>query len=68
MTIDPHTFDDYNGDNEVHDAGELWCSALWDMNWLLINKYGFSSNLAARLHGRRQRRATSWRCSWSWTR
>src|SRR5262249_9789439 len=47
MTIDPHTFGDYNNDNEVHASGELWCSALWDMNWLLINRYGFSANVAA---------------------
>ena len=30
---------------EVHDSGEIWTSALWDMNWLLINKYGFNSDL-----------------------
>jgi subtilisin-like proprotein convertase family protein len=30
---------------EVHNAGEIWCSALWDLNWLLINKHGFDSNL-----------------------
>jgi extracellular elastinolytic metalloproteinase len=47
LTVDPHTFGDYNQDNEVHAAGELWCSALWDMNWMLINRYGFSANLTA---------------------
>src|SRR5262249_13543850 len=47
MTIDPHTFGDYNDNNEVHGAGELWCSTLWDMNWLLIGRYGFSANVAA---------------------
>lgn len=53
MTVDPHTYGDYNllvtkngaPGYEVHNAGEIWASALWDMNWLLINKYGFSSNL-----------------------
>ena len=47
MAVNPHTFEDYNnGGNEVHDAGELWCSALWDLNWLLIDKYGFDSDLS----------------------
>ena len=31
---------------EVHDAGEIWASALWDMNWLLIDKYGFDKDLS----------------------
>jgi Ca2+-binding RTX toxin-like protein len=40
MSINPQTFADFNGgfpNNEVHNTGELWCTALWDMNWLLIN-------------------------------
>ncbi len=38
--INPLTYGDFNGgfpNNEVHNAGEIWASALWDMNWLLIN-------------------------------
>ncbi len=31
---------------EVHDTGEIWASALWDMNWLLIDKYGFDKDLS----------------------
>src|SRR5206468_11312468 len=30
---------------EVHNTGEIWCSTLWDMNWLLIDKYGFDANV-----------------------
>jgi extracellular elastinolytic metalloproteinase len=48
MTIDPITFSAFNGgfpNNEVHNTGEIWCSALWDMNELLIEKYGYDSNL-----------------------
>jgi Ca2+-binding RTX toxin-like protein len=40
LSIDPLTFANFNGgfpNNEVHNVGEIWCSALWDMNWLLIN-------------------------------
>jgi hypothetical protein len=47
MAVNPHTFGDYNESNQVHDAGELWASALWDMNWLLINRHGFNANMAA---------------------
>ncbi len=45
MSTDPLTITYYNSSNEVHDVGEIWCSALWDMNWLLINKYGFDANI-----------------------
>jgi subtilisin-like proprotein convertase family protein len=49
MAINPLTFADFNGglpNNESHNAGEIWCSALWDMNWLLVDKYGYSADLA----------------------
>ncbi|MCA9247159.1 MAG: M36 family metallopeptidase, partial [Planctomycetales bacterium] len=36
MATDPLTYGDYNGSNEVHNSGEIWASALWDLNWLLI--------------------------------
>src|SRR5262249_40052022 len=39
------TFGDYNSDNEVHDTGEIWTSTLWDLNWLLINRYGYNPNI-----------------------
>ena len=41
MAIDPLTYGSFNSSNEVHDAGEIWCSALWDLNWLLIDANGF---------------------------
>ncbi|MFO0800663.1 MAG: M36 family metallopeptidase [Gemmataceae bacterium] len=49
-TINPITFDDYGvspfyGYPEEHDTGEIWSSTLWDMTWLLINKYGFDKDL-----------------------
>lgn len=55
MSIDPLTVDAYGTtgtgggvtrSTEVHNTGEIWASTLWDMNWLLINKYGFESNIA----------------------
>ncbi|MCY2986729.1 MAG: M36 family metallopeptidase [Planctomycetota bacterium] len=48
MSIDPLTLGNYNGgfpNNEVHNAGELWASVLWDINWLLIDRHGYSSDL-----------------------
>lgn len=29
----------------MHDSGEIWATTLWDLNWLLIDKYGFDPNL-----------------------
>jgi extracellular elastinolytic metalloproteinase len=57
MTTDPLLFDAYGFDGlpsstgvtrsvEVHKTGEIWASTLWDMNWLLIDKYGYDANLA----------------------
>jgi extracellular elastinolytic metalloproteinase len=56
MAIDPLTWDAYGTSGttsygvarttEVHDVGEIWCSALFDMTWLLIDKYGFDKDLS----------------------
>ncbi len=46
MSIDPITLAAYNSNSEVHAAGEIWASTLWDMTWLLIDKYGYSANIA----------------------
>lgn len=56
MTINPLTFGDFNGAGgatcatvlsncEVHNAGEIWAQMLWDLNWILIEKYGYSEDL-----------------------
>ena len=56
MAINPLTFDAFGSSGTTpygtvrttqrHDAGEIWASALWDLNWLLINKYGYDSDLS----------------------
>jgi extracellular elastinolytic metalloproteinase len=56
MSINPLTWDAYGTSGTtpygitrstaVHRTGTIWASALWDMNWLLINKYGFDGNEA----------------------
>jgi len=56
---DPYSFDystnsrnygDIRGDNfslnsNEHPNGEVWAAALWDLNWILSDKYGFSPDL-----------------------
>ncbi|AYA37510.1 T9SS C-terminal target domain-containing protein [Hymenobacter oligotrophus] len=29
----------------VHANGEIWCAALWDLNWALIEKHGYNADL-----------------------
>ncbi|MBL8180376.1 MAG: M36 family metallopeptidase [Blastocatellia bacterium] len=54
-TINPIEFDSYGTSGStsygltrstaVHRSGTVWNSALWDLNWLLIDKYGFDGDL-----------------------
>lgn len=46
MAINPLTLAAFNTNPEVHASGEIWASTLWDMNWLLIDKYGYDPNIA----------------------
>ena len=44
-TTDPHTYADISKSvggtvGEVHYIGEVWCSALWDMTWNIIQQEG----------------------------
>jgi extracellular elastinolytic metalloproteinase len=46
MTVNPLTYSYVaTSGGEVHSIGEVWCAALWDMYWLLINKYGYDPNI-----------------------
>lgn len=48
MNINPFTYDDVNNTTSIsmpHGIGFIWCSMLWDLNWAMINRYGFDSNL-----------------------
>ena len=38
MTIDPLTYSAMALSTEVHNTGEIWCSALWDMTWGIIQQ------------------------------
>lgn len=42
--VDPLTYNAIKSSPEEHDAGEIWASALWDMTWLLVDRYGIDSD------------------------
>ena len=44
--VNPLTYGNFNVSSEVHDSGEIWASALWDMNWLLTGRHGFDADIA----------------------
>ena len=46
MSINPQTYSRVIGNVSVHSIGEIWASALWDMNWLLIDKYGYEPDIS----------------------
>jgi PKD repeat protein len=46
--VNPYTYADVNDAANVsqpHGVGFVWCTMLWDLNWALINQYGFDSDL-----------------------
>ena len=45
MTVNTLTFADIATQAPPHGIGEVWASALWDLNWILINKHGFDQNI-----------------------
>lgn len=48
MAVNPFTYDDVNNTANVsqpHGIGFVWCTMLWDLNWALINQYGYDSDL-----------------------
>ncbi|MFP6701437.1 MAG: M36 family metallopeptidase, partial [Planctomycetaceae bacterium] len=54
MTVNPLTYESYNSPfpngnagNEIHNAGEIWASVLWDLNWLMVARCGFDADLYA---------------------
>ncbi len=48
MTINPLTYANLGVapiGTEVHNIGEVWCMAIWEMTWGLIQQHGISPNL-----------------------
>jgi len=46
--VNPQVYDDIIGTAAPHPLGEVWTAALWDMYWLLVDRYGFDDDL---IHG-----------------
>lgn len=49
-SVNARNYNDYNSDKYVgsagyHPNGEIWAAALWDLNWILSDKYGFNPDL-----------------------
>ena len=44
MSINPQTYADLAASTTVHRRGEIWCDAIWDMSWFLIDDLGFNAN------------------------
>ena len=40
LSINPLTYANMAASTEVHNIGEIWCAALWDMTWSIIQQKG----------------------------
>ncbi|MFK7979916.1 MAG: Ig-like domain-containing protein, partial [Saprospiraceae bacterium] len=47
MTVNPMTYKtiDDEGITRPHGVGAVWATMLWDMNWALINQYGWDADM-----------------------
>ena len=45
FNVNPHTYADIASEAVPHGVGSVWCVMLWDMTWLLIDRYGFDADL-----------------------
>ena len=43
--INPENYSMLASSGGVHDIGEIWCSALWDLTWKLVSLEGFDADL-----------------------
>jgi hypothetical protein len=46
MGINPQTYGDLATSVGPHARGEIWCASIWDMSWLLMDAFGFNSDLS----------------------
>ncbi len=51
LAKNPLTYDDVIINSEVHDIGEVWCVALWDLYWKMIDIYGYKADLSDKTSG-----------------
>ncbi len=48
MSVNPATYANvanYGNSDSPHRTGYVWATMLWDLNWKMINKYGFTPDL-----------------------
>ena len=45
MSIDPRTYDAIKTAAIPHGVGSVWAAMLWEMNWALVNQYGFNPDI-----------------------
>jgi uncharacterized repeat protein (TIGR01451 family) len=47
MSINPFTYANLGSSNisQPHGIGFIWCSTIWDMTWLFIERYGFDEDV-----------------------
>ena len=44
MSVNPQTYANLASSTGAHQKGEIWCDAIWDMTWFLIDDIGFNSD------------------------
>ncbi len=44
MAANPHTYDSIKTEVAPHGVGSVWAVMLWDLNWALIEQYGFDTD------------------------
>ena len=46
MAVNPMTYaSSFSGVSVPHGLGSVWCTMLWDMTWMMVDEYGFDSDL-----------------------
>lgn len=48
FSVNSYTYQATNNTNDIsmpHGIGFIWCTMLWDLNWALIDQYGFDSDV-----------------------
>ncbi len=44
MSVNPQTYANLATSTTVHQRGEIWCDAIWDMSWFLIDDLGYNAD------------------------
>ncbi|MBW2415319.1 MAG: M36 family metallopeptidase [Deltaproteobacteria bacterium] len=45
LSVNPQTFGDVGTASGPHAIGEMWAASLWEVYWLLVEKFGFEADL-----------------------